>query len=641
MNYGFVKVAAAVPLVKVADCRSNVEQIQSLILQANNKQVEIICFPELSLTSYSCADLFQQQILLDEAEIQLINLVNFTRSMDIISIVGMPIAYAGTLLNCAVVLQKGRLLGIVPKSYLPNYKEFYEQRWFSSARDVPEGHIYICGQQVQISANLIFRTPNLSFGIELCEDLWAPIPPSCNLALHGAEIIFNLSADNDLIGKRAFLEKLIDQQSARCISGYVYSACGWGESTQDLVFQGKILVYENGTCLISQNQQAHTEMLEITEIDVERIRSDRRINTTFASCAREINRQSINFIDTASVPTPTYELTRMISPYPFVPQGQNLDKCCEEAFIIQSEGLAQRIEHTHCNTIVIGISGGLDSTLALLVCTRAMDSLNRSRRGIVGVTMPGFGTSVRTHANALNLMQQLGITIREINIQEACIQHFKDIAHDPTIHDITYENSQARERTQLLMDIANQLNGLVVGTGDLSELALGWTTYNGDHMSMYGVNASVPKTLVRHIVTWVAKQMPEQDIQKTLLDIVDTPISPELIPSDTSGQITQVTEDTVGPYELHDFFLYYFLRWGMRPRKIFMLAKRAFVDYYDEETIKKWIYVFFQRFFAQQFKRSCMPDGPKTEYCSLSPRSDWRMPSDSKASLWLEECEQI
>ncbi len=641
MNYGFVKVASAVPSVKVADCKYNSEQIQSLIIQANSQQVEVVCFPELCLTGYTCADLFAQQPLLEEAEMQLINLMNFTRSMDIISIIGMPVVYQNRLMNCAVVLQKGKLLGIVPKTYLPNHREMYEKRWFTSAANAPEGQVLICGQQVPISADMLFHTQNVTFGIELGEDLWAPIPPSSKLALQGADIIFNPSACSESAGKSSYQEALVKQQSARCICGYVHCACGYGESTQDMVFKGRTLIYENGTCLTSKVQADRQEMLCIMDLDVERIHCERRSNTTFADNAatllqlpvRQAENNGGNIMSEG-------RLTRTIDAHPFVPADLLLDERCREIFDIQSEGLVKRIAHTRCETLVIGISGGLDSTLALLVCVDAFDKLQRNRRGIVGVTMPGFGTSDRTYTNAINLMQQLGVTIREISIKDACIQHFKDIAHDIDVHNVTYENSQARERTQILMDVANQHNGLVVGTGDLSELALGWATYNGDHMSMYGVNASVPKTLVRHLVTWAAQRMDEQT-RITLADIVETPISPELIPTDNDGNIAQVTEDLVGPYELHDFFLYYTLRFGFRPRKIHFLAQHAFMGRYDSETIKRWLTTFFRRFFMQQFKRSCLPDGPGVGSCSLSPRTNWRMPSDASAQIWLDECESL
>ncbi len=641
MNHGFVKIASAIPQVRVADCEYNVAQIENLILQAEGRGAEIICFPELSLTSYSCQDLFHQQLLLDSSEMALLQLMNVTRSLDIITIVGMPVPYRGTLLNCAAVVQRGRILGLVPKTYLPNYQEFYEKRWFSSGNDVSEGNVLLCGQQVPLHRNVLFQTPSCTFGIEICEDLWAPIPPSSSLTLMGAELIFNLSADNDLVDKYDYLQRLLSQQSARSHCGYILSSCGYGESTQDVVFGGKALVYEDGHLIAEAKRYQTDEQLIISEIDVERLRASRRLNTTFASNAAQFCNEVPFCVQTENVEQKTYDITRSVPAHPFVPEGENLDQRCQEIFDIQKLGLARRIRHTGAQTAVLGISGGLDSTLALLVCVRTFDLLGLSRRGVVGITMPGFGTTDRTYTNAVNLMKLLGITIREISIRDACMQHFQDLGHDGTTHDVTFENSQARERTQILMDAANQMNGIVVGTGDLSELALGWCTYNGDHMSMYGVNASVPKTLVRHLVEWVARQTEDESTRQTLLDISGTPISPELIPADEEGNITQKTEDLVGPYELHDFFLYYFLRWGFRPSKIYFLARHAFSGTYDDDTIKKWLTNFCRRFIQQQFKRSCMPDGPKVGSCSLSPRGDWRMPSDAETSGWLKECDHL
>ena len=637
MNYGFVKVASAIPHVKVADCAFNAAQIEKGIIIADGRGVEIIVFPELCLTGYTCGDLFAHQLLLENAEIGLMQILNNTRQLDIISIVGMPVALNGILLNAAVVIQKGKILGIVPKTYLPNYKEFYEKRWFTSSTQVDEKSVRLCGQNIPMSSNLLFDTSKTTFGIEICEDLWAPIPPSSSLALQGAEIIFNLSADNEGVGKHSYLCSLIAQQSARCIAGYVFSSCGFGESTTDVVFAGNALIYENGTQLNLNKRFSFDEQIVISEIDVERLRMERRVNKTFASCSACMVREAPIRISTECINERECQLTRTFDPHPFVPQGAALDERCEEIFSIQVAGLAQRLVHTHAKSAVLGISGGLDSTLALLVCVQTFDKLGLSRKGIIGVTMPGFGTTDRTHSNAIDLMNFLGVTVREVSIKEACIQHFKDIHHNPEVHDVTYENSQARERTQILMDIANQANGLVIGTGDLSELALGWATYNGDHMSMYGVNASVPKTLVKYLVKWVAEHSTDEDSRRTLLDIVDTPISPELIPADEKGNIQQKTEDLVGPYELHDFFLYYFMRFGFRPSKIHYLAKRTFQGTYDEETIKYWLQRFCSRFFSQQFKRSCLPDGPKVGSISLSPRGDWRMPSDASAEAWLRD----
>ena len=594
MNYGYVKVAASVPRVRVADCKFNAGQIEKEIIIADGKGVQIIAFPELCITGYTCGDLFAQQLLLEEAEMGLMQILNNTRQMDIISILGMPVPLNGVLLNTAVVIQKGKILGVVPKTYLPNYK-----------------------------------------------DLWAPIPPSSSLALQGAEILFNLSADNEGIGKHAYLRSLISQQSARCIAGYVFSSCGFGESTTDVVFAGNGLIYENGTLLAGSERFSYEEQVVISEIDVEHIRTERRVNTTFAACRANCAPEVPVRVSTEYVNSKDLNLTRVFDPHPFVPQGAALDERCEEIFSIQVSGLAQRLLHTNAKSAVVGISGGLDSTLALLVCVKTFDKLGWNRKGIIGVTMPGFGTTDRTHTNAVDLMASLGVTMREVSIKDACIQHFKDIDHDINVHDVVYENSQARERTQILMDIANQTWGMVVGTGDLSELALGWATYNGDHMSMYGVNGSIPKTLVKHLVKWVAENDIDETSRATLLDIVDTPISPELIPADENGNIRQITEDLVGPYELHDFFLYYFLRCGFRPSKIFFLAARTFKDVYDEETIKKWLQTFCRRFFNQQFKRSCLPDGPKVGSISISPRGDWRMPSDASSEMWLKEVEKI
>lgn len=647
MNYGFIKVAAAVPNVKVADCSFNEMHIENLVAQAEGKGVEIICFPELSMTGYTCGDLFAQQLLLDSAENALFRLLDFTRSLNIITIIGMPVQMNSTLINSAVVIQGGKILGIVPKTYLPNYKEFYEKRWFTSALDHESTNVHICGQNVPVSRNIIFNTTQGKFAVELCEDMWAPIPPSSELALRGAEIIFNLSADNEGICKHKYVCSLIAQQSARCIAGYVFSSCGFGESTQDVVFAGNGIIYENGLMLAHSKRFSFEEQLVITEIDVEKIRAERRMNSTFGTSVGTLSQKNTINVDCTSHMLGELKLTRKIDPHPFVPTGVELDERCEEIFAIQVQGLAQRIVHTNAATVVLGISGGLDSTLALLVCAKTMDKLKRKRKDIIGVTMPGFGTTDRTYHNAISLMQSLGITIKEISIKDACIQHFKDIGHNIDVQDVTYENAQARERTQILMDLANKFNGFVVGTGDLSELALGWATYNADHMSNYGVNCSIPKTLVKHLVTWVAQNSIDEESKATLLDIVDTPISPELIPADKYGNIQQKTEDLVGPYELHDFFLYNFIRFGFSPSKIYFLAQQAFnsnegiTAKYDDSTIKKWLTTFCRRFFTQQFKRSCLPDGPKVGSVSLSPRGDWRMPSDASYAMWVSECEAM
>lgn len=538
------------------------------------------------------------------------------------------------------------MLGLVPKTYLPNYSEFYEKRWFASSQDLQPSEIRFAGNKIVVTPQpTLFRTcDGAMFGVEICEDVWAPVPPSCNLALSGADIIFNLSASDELIGKHDYLKGLLAQQSARMISGYVYSGCGFGESTQDVVYGGNAIAYENGQLLAESERFALDAQLIITQIDVEKIRNERRTNSTYINAQRGHDSRIVN---AHTVMPRDFELIRDVDPHPFIPKTDDMEKSCDEIFSIQVAGLAKRLVHTGCKTVVVGISGGLDSTLALLVCVRTFDKLQLSRKGIVGVTMPGFGTTDRTYNNAVNLMKSLGITLREISIADAVKQHFNDIGHDINVHDVTYENSQARERTQILMDLSNQLGALVIGTGDLSELALGWATYNGDHMSMYGVNAGVPKTLIKYLVKFVAMSEDSDETRSILLDIIDTPISPELIPADEAGNITQKTEDLVGPYELHDFFLYHIIRFGYRPSKIFMLARKAFdgsnpeAPFYDDETIKKWLTIFLRRFFNQQFKRSCLPDGPKVGSVSLSPRGDWRMPSDASSALWLKECEQI
>lgn len=646
MQNGFIKVAAAIPSVKVADCSYNVQQIESLIAMAEGKGVEVIVFPELCITGYTCQDLFKQTLLLEQAETSVLMLLDFTRKLDIISIVGVPVVVGDLLLNCAAVIQKGDLLGLVPKTYLPNYSEFYEKRWFASSQDLQPSEIRFAGNKIVVTPQpTLFRTcDGAMFGVEICEDVWAPVPPSCNLALSGADIIFNLSASDELIGKHDYLKGLLAQQSARMISGYVYSGCGFGESTQDVVYGGNAIAYENGQLLAESERFALDSQLIITQIDVEKIRNERRTNSTYINAQRGHDSRIVN---AHTVMPRDFELIRDVDPHPFIPKTDDMEKSCDEIFSIQVAGLAKRLVHTGCKTVVVGISGGLDSTLALLVCVRTFDKLQLSRKGIVGVTMPGFGTTDRTYNNAVNLMKSLGITLREICIADAVKQHFNDIGHDINVHDVTYENSQARERTQILMDLSNQLGALVIGTGDLSELALGWATYNGDHMSMYGVNAGVPKTLIKYLVKFVAMSEDSDETRSILLDIIDTPISPELIPADEAGNITQKTEDLVGPYELHDFFLYHIIRFGYRPSKIFMLARKAFdgsnpeAPFYDDETIKKWLIIFLRRFFNQQFKRSCLPDGPKVGSVSLSPRGDWRMPSDASSALWLKECEQI
>ena len=655
MKYGFIKVASAIPAVKVGDVIFNTQQIEDQIAQAEGRGVEIITFPELSITGYSCQDLFRQQMLLETSEQAIMMLLDFSRKLDIISIVGAPVVAGDLLLNCGIVIQHGQILGIVPKTYLPNYSEFYEKRWFASAQDLRNCEIRFAGHKVRLTPDVqIFRTyDGVQFGVEICEDVWAPAPPSNKLALAGADLIFNLSASDELIGKHQYLKSLVSQQSARTMTGYIYSSCGFGESTQDVVYGGNALIYENGALLAEGERFSLDPQMVEAQVDVEKLRSERRTNSTYVNAQRNIKYSQlggqfdIRNIDASPVENERdFVLEREVNPHPFIPTSSDMNASCEEIFNIQLMGLAKRIVHTHAKTVVVGISGGLDSTLALLVCVKAFDKLKMNRKGIVGVTMPGFGTTDRTYNNAISLMQSLGITIREISIAKAVTQHFEDIGHDASVHDVTYENSQARERTQILMDLANKMGGMVIGTGDLSELALGWATYNGDHMSMYNVNASIPKTLAKHLVMWFATSVGTSTpqgvlIHETLLDVLNTPISPELTPAASDGEIQQKTENLIGPYELHDFFLYYMLRYGYTPRKIFMLAKTAFGDEYDNKTVKKWLTKFMWRFFSQQFKRSCLPDGPKVGTVSLSPRGDWRMPSDTASAIWIKECETL
>ena len=641
MKYGFIKVAAAVPAVKVADVMYNVQEIERLVMMAETEHAEVVVFPELSITGYTCQDLFRERLLLDKAEEGLLRLLDFTRKLDVIAVVGMPIEVGSLLLNCAVAVQQGNILAVVAKTYLPNYGEFYEKRWFASSRDLNPTTVYLAGSRIEISADpVVIRTSDgVGLGIEICEDIWAPIPPSNNLTMAGADIILNLSASDELIGKHRYLRSLVAQQSARCISGYVYSSCGFGESTQDVVYGGNAMIFENGVLLAEGDRFSFQPQLQTAQIDVERLRTERRTNSTFKTAQRTGHACQVD----ARLPLEQhpFKLERAINAHPFIPADGDMAETCEEILNIQVAGLAKRLVHTNCQHVVLGISGGLDSTLALLVCVRTFDKLGYDRKGIVGVTMPGFGTTDRTHDNATTLMQQLGISQMEISIAKAVTQHFEDIGHDIKNHDVTYENSQARERTQILMDLSNKLSALVVGTGDLSELALGWATYNGDHMSMYGLNGGVPKTLIQYLIRYIA-QLPKSSAERdVLIDIVNTPISPELTPADAQGNIVQKTEDLVGPYELHDFFLYYMLRYGFRPAKLMLLAEHAFGDSYTKETLKKWLTTFCRRFFAQQFKRSCLPDGPKVGSISLSPRGDWRMASDASSALWLHECDEL
>ncbi|MDR0768867.1 MAG: NAD(+) synthase [Dysgonamonadaceae bacterium] len=639
LDHGFYRVAAAIPQVKVANCRFNIKQIENLIRKAIDSQVEIVCFPELSVTAYTCADLFFQETLTQEAEKAVEHLKKESEKWSPITfIVGAPVELNSKLYNCAVVCRKGKICGIVPKVYLPNYSEFYEKRWFEPYRlDIPAIDVNYAGDTAPFGANLLFNFDGAKFAVEICEDVWSVIPPSSYHATAGAQALFNLSASDELTGKQHYVKSLICQQSARCHAAYIYAAAGFGESSTDLVYSGNAYIYENGRLLAESKRFQFDEQLIINEIDLELLNAERKKNTTFISRPAPDNYREIIICKEEKTKSRYSELYRAVNPAPFIPATENYNESCGEIFSIQVSGLAKRMVHTGVKSLVIGISGGLDSTLALQVCVKTVDKLGFPRKTIHGITMPGFGTTNRTCMNALHLMDVLGITAQEISITAACEQHFRDIGHDPSIHDVTYENIQARERTQILMDIANQTNGLVVGTGDLSELALGWTTYNGDHISMYAVNSGIPKTLVRHLVRWVADNQMDDSTRATLLDILETPISPELLPADAKGQMTQFTEDVVGPYELHDFFLFYTLRYGFSPAKIAFLARQAFRNAYTNDAILKWMNVFYSRFFSQQFKRSCIPDGPKVGSVNLSPRGDWRMPSDASVEGWICE----
>ena len=639
MRDGFIKVAAGTPKIRVADCRYNAEQIFTMMREADKQGVKVLCLPELCLTGYTCGDLFLQDTLLCGAEEGLQTILEATRNLDMVTVLGLPVRckWDNKLYNCAAVIQSGEILGLVPKTYLPNYGEFYEQRWFASGAGV-ETSVDLCGETVDMDAAGLFaceKVPNLVLGVEICEDLWATEPPSARLARGGATVILNLSASNELVGKSGYRRNLVVGQSGRLVCGYVYADAGEGESTTDLVFTGHNMIAENGALLA---ERRFATGLTISEIDVDRLAYERRRMTTFNG-----QRQADLWRASFSLPLEETRLTRAVSPAPFVPaDAEDRAERCNEILKIAALGLKKRLEHTGARTAVVGLSGGLDSTLAILITAVAMKLLDRPASDIIAVTMPCFGTTDRTRDNAVELAERLGATLKRIDIGSAVKVHFKDIGQSMEDHSVTFENGQARERTQVLMDIANQNGGLVIGTGDLSELALGWATYSGDHMSMYGVNAGIPKTLVRHLVAFVSDDKGSEDprLSAVLDDILDTPVSPELLPA-IEGKISQKTEDLVGPYELHDFFLYYAIRWGFPPRKVFRLAEHALGRTYDRATILKWLNSFYRRFFTQQFKRSCLPDGPKVGSVTLSPRGDWRMPSDAVAALWLEELEGL
>lgn len=682
-DYGFVRVAAAVPVVSLADPAGNAAKICELIDRAEERKVSLVVFPELCVTGYSCADLFGQNMLIEAAEKAVESIAEHTEGLSLTVVVGVPVRFRGHLYNCAAVLHGGKVCGIVPKIHLPNYGEFYECRWFTSGAEFMQSpaEIVYAGQNAVLGPNQIFSLGKASFSVEICEDLWTPMPPSSFHSVAGALLTVNLSASNEVIGKNGYRKELVSMQSARTRGGYVYCSAGYGESTQDLVYSGAALIAENGQILAENTRFSLSDSLIVADVDVEKLETLRQKSSTFRAVlpngVSDSWKEGYRNVQLGAAAETDFEeeLLHGIDPHPFVPSGsaEALNERCKEVTDIQVEGLLTRLAHIGCKSAVIGISGGLDSTLALLVTVQAFDRLGWSRKRIVGVTMPGYGTTDRTYRNALDLMEALGVTTREISITAACDRHFLDIGHDKAVHDVTYENSQARERTQILMDIANQTGGIVVGTGDLSELALGWATYNGDHMSMYAVNASIPKTLVRHLVRWTADNIEgaasgeaaasaaesatisegkavapatesattsegakSRTVREILIDITETPVSPELLPAGKDGKILQVTEDLVGPYELHDFFLYNFFRFGFAPEKIQFLSEKAFAGSYDSATISKWLRTFLRRFFSQQFKRSCLPDGPKVGSVSLSPRGDWRMPSDAVARLFLD-----
>ncbi|WP_320128123.1 NAD(+) synthase [uncultured Sphaerochaeta sp.] len=631
MKDGFISCAAYSATIRVADCTFNVASLKQAIDKAAEKHLALLVLPELVVTGYTCADLFLQVALQREARKAIAEIALYSTSLETVIVFGAPLVFFGHLYNCGVVVQKGRILGIVPKQNIPNYQEYYEKRWFSTP-DALTHEVEIEGLPTLFGTHLLFacrNIPDFVLGVEICEDLWVPLSPSTSLALAGATVIANCSASDELVGKKQYRRNLVSSQSAKLICAYIYSDAGSGESSTDLVFCGHNLIYENGT-LLGEQFNTNEELL-VTELDTGKLAIERMRVNTFDQ-RREV--YTSVYFDLKEEET---QITRFVDPAPFVPSDpETRDVRCEKIMTLQALGLKKRLEHTQCKDVIIGLSGGLDSTLALLVCVQAFDLLKLDRKGIRAITMPCFGTTKRTKGNATALARELGVSFSTIPIKKAVLQHFKDIGHDGTTLDVTYENCQARERTQVLMDLANFYKGLVIGTGDLSELALGWATYNGDHMSMYGVNCSVPKSLVRHLVHYVAMKS-DQGLKTVLLDVIATPVSPELLPATKEGAISQVTEDIVGPYELHDFFLYQIVRWGFSPRKVLRLALVAFDGTYDRQFIKKWLQIFYKRFFSQQFKRSCLPDGPKVGSVTLSPRGDWRMPSDASVAVWMEE----
>ncbi|OQY25404.1 MAG: NAD(+) synthase [Desulfobacteraceae bacterium 4572_35.2] len=644
LKFGYYRLAVASVAHRVADIAYNIEQMKQVIHSAHSCGCDCLVFPELAVTGYTCGDLFFQSLLIEKTEQGLIELAEFSAELSTLLVVGAPIAQGGRLFNCAVLISDGEIVGIVPKNFLPNSQEFYEERWFSAAPDRSADEVVIGGQPIPFGDDLLFQDlnrPACVIGVEICEDGWVANPPSGQMAVAGATVLLNLSASPEVLGKQQYRQQLVRSQSARCLAAYAYASAGAGESSTDLVFSGHSLIAENGTILSESERFSFESQWVCADIDLNRLMNERHKNNSFAASRAEGDYRLIEISNALAVATEEHgDLKRQVNRHPFVPSNNaERNQHCEEIFALQTTALARRLKHVGTKNVVIGLSGGLDSTLALLVVIKAFDLLQLDRKGIEAVTMPGFGTTERTRGNAEKLIELLGTSSRVISIDAAVRQHFSDIGHDETQHDITYENSQARERTQLLMDIANQVGGIVIGTGDLSELALGWCTYNADHMSMYGVNCGVPKTLVRYLVSWCAESAYCGETSVVLDDVCETPVSPELLPPDGAGQISQVTEDHVGPYELHDFFLFQVVRYQFEPKKVLFLAQQAFGTDYDAATILRWLKVFYQRFFSQQFKRSCLPDGPKVGSVALSPRGDWRMPSDACVSLWLKELE--
>jgi NAD+ synthase (glutamine-hydrolysing) len=640
-SLGFLRLAVVSPELRVADVAYNCARLRDAVDEGLTKGCRLFLFPELAVTGYTCGDLFFQSLLIEQARRALLELATFSAERQVTMVVGAPVAQGGRLFNCAIFLSSGRILGVIPKTFLPNSQEFYEERWFSASGDATANELCWEDSSIPFGGDLLFRVQGVDdclLGVEICEDLWSVSPPSSDLAVAGATVLLNPSASPELLGKEEYRRNLVQSQSARCLAAYAYASAGPGESSTDLVYSGHCLIAENGVLLAQTPRFQFATQMALADIDIERLLNERRRSNTFAAAKPALKPRIIDFslLDSAAEP-----LLRLVSPAPFVPTAEEeQSRRCREIFALQTTGLATRLRHTGCRSAVLGLSGGLDSTLALLVTIKAFDLLGLERQGVTAVTMPGFGTTARTRGNAEKLAELLKVTLRTIPIDAAVRGHFQDIGHDESVHDLTFENAQARERTQILMDVANQLGGMVIGTGDLSELALGWCTYNADHMSMYGVNAGVPKTLVRYLVSWCADAEFSGEAAAVLHDIVATPFSPELLPPDENGEIRQITEEQLGPYLVHDFFLYHVVRLHFPPAKVLFLACHAFAGHHDEQQLRTWLILFYRRFFSQQFKRSCLPDGPKIGSVVLSPRGDWRMPSDASVALWLKELER-